>query len=113
MSRTLPDQLVGAHPQMLRVDIEHNPQKLAELRLEIGQSIARAFEAMGITQQEAAHLMHYRDQGTVSRWCRGTERPLFDKLFALEGFEEAWLLVRAKRHPRMDVVTEIRIRGVA
>ena len=53
-------------------------------REEIGRDVERTFGVIGMTKQEAAYAMGYSDAGTVSRWCAGTERPQFDKLFALK-----------------------------
>lgn len=107
------DRLAEAHPQMLRVGIEGERKKLADLRPVIGRLVARAFELLGITKQDAAYRMGYHDAGTVSRWCSAAERPLFDKLFTLDGFEDAWMLALAERNPRMEVETVVKIRRSA
>lgn len=114
MSSTLRDRLANVHPQMLRASSDRDPQKLAEARrAAIGDDVERALALLGLTKQEAAHALGYRDAGVISRWCSGIERPQFDKLFALEGFEDAWLVVLAKRNPRMAVRTVIEIRESA
>lgn len=109
-NRIVVDRLADVHPQMLRVESETDCKKLAELRVVVGRLVERAFELMGITKQDAAYRMGYTDAGTVSRWCSGTERPLFDKLIAIDGFEEAWVLALAARCSRIDVETVVRIR---
>lgn len=112
MSRTLPD----VHPQMLRASIEGDRKHLAERgeadpkRL-LGRSVERALELLGVSKKQAAFAMHYEDAGVISRWCAGTERPLFDKLFAIEGFKRAWLLALVEDgSDGIDVETTIRIR---
>ena len=113
MSPTIPDRLAGVHPKMLRAEHEGHRKDLADLRLVIGLLVARTFELMGITKQDAAYRMQYRDAGTISRWCSGTERPLFDKLFAIEGFEVAYVLAIAERNRSIEVATIVTIRRTA
>lgn len=103
---SIPDRLSGVHPQMLRAEHEDNRKKVAAL-------VARAFTLMGITKQEAAYRMGYTDAGTVSRWCSATERPLFDKLIGLDGFEIAYVLAIAERNAAIDVTTTITVRRIA
>lgn len=104
MPPTVTDQFAAVHPQMLRGDGETARKKL------VGRRVARAFELMGLTKQDAAFRMGYSDAGTVSRWCSGLERPHFDKLNVLDGFEDAYVLATAERHPRMEIVTHVRLR---
>lgn len=117
MDRTVADRLATVQPQMLRagVSAEAKPDRkeLADLRTVVGLLVERAFALMGITKQEAAYRMHYADAGAVSRWCSGTERPLFDKLFALEGFRIAFVTALAESDPAIDLTTTITIRKVA
>ncbi len=113
MSATVPDRLAGVHPKMLRAQSEGHRKDLADLRLVIGILVARTFELMGITKQDAAYRMQYRDAGTISRWCSGTERPLFDKLFTIDGFEVAYVLAIAERNQQIEVTTVVTIRRTA
>jgi hypothetical protein len=117
MDRTVADRLAGVHPQMiaarLRPEAKADRQKLADLRPVIGRLVARALELMGLTQQAAAFTLGYRDQGPVSRWCRGVERPQFDKLFTLDGFRIAYVRAIAEEDPAIDVTTTITIRRIA
>lgn len=118
MDPKVSDPLDGVHPQMLRASLREEAKadrkKFAEdLRPVIGQLVARAFQLMGLSKQEAAYAMKYDDPGTVSRWCSGTERPLFDKLFAIEGFEVAYVLAIAERHQQIEVETVIKVRRIA
>jgi hypothetical protein len=113
MATTVAERLAGVHPQMLRVEHEGDRKKLADLRPVIGQLVERAFALMGISKQDAAFRMGYRDPGTVSRWCTAVERPLFDKLFGLDGFDVAYVLAIAERNARIEVTTAITIRRIA
>jgi hypothetical protein len=117
MAPSITDRLAGVHPQMLRADSEGDRKNLADLRPVIGRLVERAFEVMSprLTKQDAAYRMGYRDAGTVSRWCAGTERPSFDKLFAIAGFSRALLLAmaEAEQDPAIDVTTTITLRRVA
>jgi hypothetical protein len=110
MSPTMSDRLADVHPQMLRAKGEGDRKKLADLRPAVGQLVARAFQLMGITKQDAAYQMHYDDPGTVSRWCSGTERPAFDKLFTLDGFNTAYVQAIAEQDPQLEITTAITIR---
>lgn len=107
------ERLAGVHPQMLKAGSEGDRQKLADLRPLIGQLVARALQLMGITKQDAAYRMGYDDPGTISRWCSGTERPLFDKLFQVPGFDVAYVLAMAERNQAMKVETTVTISRVA
>lgn len=104
---TLDPRLVDVHPQMLKAQSEGDRKKF------VGRWVERAFELMGLKKQDAAWRMGYSDSGVVSRWCSGTERPLFDKLIAIDGFEDAWLLALAERNPHAEVTTQIRLPRVA
>lgn len=106
-STRVTDRLADIHPQSLRVDGEAFRKKLA-----IGKSVGRALEIAGIPQKDAAARMGYQDEGAVvSRWTRGAERPHFDKLFDLEGFEEAWMKARAETNTRVIVRTLIELKA--
>lgn len=90
-------------PQMLRVDGEPDRKKL------VGRDVERSFELLGISKQDAAYRMGYSDPGTISRWCAGTERPHFDKLEAIRGFDQAYMKAKAERIPRTRRVTIIEL----
>jgi hypothetical protein len=114
---TIPDRLATLQPKMLRAGLrteaKGDRKKLADLRPEIGRLVERALELMGLTKQEAAYRLQYADAGAISRWCSATERPLFDKLFTLEGFDIAYVRAIAERNPAIDVDTVITIRRIA
>lgn len=114
MAPTIKAQLDNVHPQMLRVGSESDRKQFADHRGVVGQLVETALDILGLTQQEAAYRMGYRDSGTVSRWCTGTERPQFDKLLLLDGFAEAWVIAIA-RHTKagIDVHTVITVRRSA
>jgi hypothetical protein len=117
MAPSITDRLADVHPPMLRAGLrpeaKADPQKLADLRPVIGRLVERALELLGLTKQEAAYRLQYADAGTISRWCSATERPLFDKLFTLDGFDVAYVRAIAERNPRIDVDTVITIRKIA
>lgn len=103
MATTLQKRLADVHPKMLRVDGEGDRKKL------VGRDVERSLELIGISKQDAAWRMGYSDPGTVSRWCAGTERPHFDKLEQIDGFDEAWMKAKAERNARVTVRTVIEI----
>lgn len=116
MPHSLADRLSTVQPQMLRAagetakrEGETDRKKLADLRPEVGRTVERAIELLGITKQDAAHEMGYADQGVVSRWCSATERPLFDKLFAIHGFRSAWIIALAERDDSIECETVVRV----
>jgi len=86
-------------------------ETLADLRPLIGHFVERAFELMGLSKKEVAYRLQYHDAGTISRWCTGIERPLFDKLFTLDGFDVAYVLAIAERNHRIDAQTVLTIRA--
>lgn len=105
MASTVADRLNSAHPQMLRVESESDRKKLA-----VGRRVERALELLGITKQAAAFAMGYADSGVVSRWCTAVERPLFDKLETIDGFENAYVQALAEKNPRFEILILIRPR---
>jgi len=98
---------------MLRAESEGLRKPLADLRPLIGQLIERALTLAGISKQDAAWRMNYSDAATVSRWCSGTERPAFDKLFTIDGFKAAYMLALAEQDPQIETTTVITIRRIA
>lgn len=108
MNPSMADKLSNVHPQMLKADSEGLRKKLA-----VGRAVERALELLGMTKQEAAFAMGYTDAGTVSRWCSASERPLFDKLFGIERFEECYIVALAEKNARMQVEMIVTIRRTA
>lgn len=116
MSATLPQapsvplrkSLDDVQPRMAKV----LPKRLAEAewRAQIGKSIERSLALSGLTKQELSYAMGYQDQSALSRWIAGVERPLFDKLFAVDLFYDAWVIATAEGNPRVEVKTVIEIR---
>jgi hypothetical protein len=107
MPSTVADPRLELHPQMLRAQSEGDRKKF------VGRLVERALELMSVTKQDAAFRMGYSDSGVISRWCAGSETPLFHKLVALDGFIEAWLVALAEKSTRAEVFTDVRIRRVA
>lgn len=105
MAPTVAKRIEDVHPQMLRMKGEADRKKLADF----GRSLERALELWGKSKQDTAYALGYRDPGTISRWCAGSERPHMEKLLALDGFEEAWMLARAEGNVRVIVRSVIEI----
>jgi hypothetical protein len=102
-----------AQPQTLAAASEPDHKPLADWRRRIGQTIERALELAHLTKQGVSFAMGYQDQGSLSRWMSGVERPHFDKLFAVDRFYDAWVIACAESNPRLDVETTIRVRSAA
>lgn len=100
---SMAERLDGVPRKMLRVDSETHRKK-------VGTRVERALELAGISKQTAAHDMGYSDQGVVSRWCSGIERPQFDKLNTLDGFEDAYIVALAEKNPRVTLETVVRLK---
>jgi len=119
MASTLRDRLDDLHPKMLAASLrddtkaDRKPLAEREWRRQIGQTIERALALAELTKQEISHAMGYSDQSAISRWIAGTERPLLDKLFAVDRFYDAWVIACAEKNPRLEVITEIRVRRIA
>lgn len=113
--RTVDPRLAGVQPQMLAatLDADRKPLADADWRRHIGRTIDRALEIAGVTKQCMSAEMGYRDQGSLSRWIAGVERPHFDKLFAVDRFYDAWIIACAETNPRVEVETLVRIKKVA
>jgi len=110
---SLPDRRLDVPRKMLRADSEADRKPLADLRPAIGRLVDRALVLAGVTKQDAAYRMQYADQGTVSRWCSGLERPAFDKLFTIDGFKAAYVLAIAEQDAAIHVKTIIEIERTA
>jgi len=93
---------------MLRVGDEADRKKFV-----VGKRVERALGLLGVTKQEAAHAMGYPDPGVVSRWCSGAERPQFDKLEMLTGWNGAYIRACAEGDPQIVIETIVKIRGAA
>jgi hypothetical protein len=115
MDKTVAERLADVHPKMLAARDEGDRKPLAERdwRRLVGQTIERALTLAHLTKQEVSYAMGYSDQSAVSRWIAGVERPLFDKLFAVDRFYDAWVIAAAEANPRADVQTVVTIRRTA
>lgn len=112
MDPTLAKRLSDVHPKPVAAHIEGERKPLAacDWRRHIGQTIDRALTLANITKQEMSHAMGYQDQSALSRWISGVERPLLDKLFAIDKFYDAWVIACAEANPRVEVTTQISIK---
>lgn len=115
MADTIARPLPPLHPKMLAARIEGDRKPLAEpdWRRHVGRLIERALALAPLTKQDISHAMGYQDQSAVSRWISGVERPLLDKLFAVDRFYDAWVIACAEANPRIEVTTAITIRRIA
>lgn len=100
--------LDAVQPRMAKAECKRLAE--AEWRTQIGKSIERSLALSGLTKQELSYAMGYQDQSALSRWIAGVERPLFDKLFAVDLFYDAWVIAAAEGNPRVEVKTVIEIR---
>jgi hypothetical protein len=114
MAPTIPDRVAGVQPKMLAAGIEPERKRLAEHegRRRVGTLIDRALALARMTKQELSYAMGYQDQSAVSRWISGVERPLLDKLFAVDRFYDGWVIACAEANPRIAVTTTITIQQV-
>src|SRR5262245_35392839 len=106
MAASVAAKLDSIKGKSVAVDAEDYRKKLA-----IARSVLRALQIAGIPLTVAAADMGYPDATEVSRWVNGAARPHFDKLFALDGFEEAWFKARAEVNPRFHVRTVIELKS--
>lgn len=77
----------------------------------MGAIVERAIELMKSTKYAAAIDMGYADQGVISRWCSGLERPHIDKLIGLPGFAGALIIALAER-PEIDPLSIAEVQTV-
>ena len=115
MASSVDPRLAAVHPKMVAVGFarrasDRKPLAPDDWKRQIGQTIDRALVLARLSKQAVSYAMGYADQSAVSRWIAGTERPLFDKLFAVAGFYEAWLIACADVTPSVDVETTIVVR---
>lgn len=111
------DRLADVHPKMLASTPRQSRKDSAdevEARRAVGRLVVRALEIMGRSKQDVSFEMGYRDEGaTLSRWCSAVERPHFEKLRALKGFDEALIIAIAERNPNLEGEYLIRIKRPA
>lgn len=105
------ERLEMARPSQAKADLK-NLEVASEWRQKVGAAVARTFQLAGLTMKEAAVLLD-RDQGQVSRWVSGAERPQLDALFAVEQLREPLVIALASLTQTIDVTTTISIRRSA
>ena len=94
-------------PKMAKAEFKN--LELEDFRAEIGRAIQRAISIAGRSQKEVAGLIGC-DVAQMARWIAGTERPQFDRLFAVE--ELRWPLIQGLAAlAQAEVITEIRRRA--
>ena len=67
-----------------------------ERRQVIGRVIARAIKFAGRDDKDVWVALEHPDGAQLSRWIRGTERPQFDRLFAIDWMRVPLLLAFAQ-----------------
>lgn len=73
-----------SHPQTLDVASPPDPKKFGEAEArEIGQALDYAIDQARTTKGALASDLKYTDQGVITRWISGSERPQLDRLKAL------------------------------
>jgi ribosome-binding protein aMBF1 (putative translation factor) len=101
------NSLDDVRPEMAKAQLKKI--ELDGFREQIGQSIQRAISIAGRSQKEVAGLIGC-DVAQIARWIAGTERPQFDRLFAVE--ELRWPLIQALAAlAEAEIYTEIRRRA--
>jgi ribosome-binding protein aMBF1 (putative translation factor) len=93
MSRTLANSAATVHrisleevrPEMAKA--EFKKVENVDFRAQIGRVVGRALAMAGLSQKEAAGEIGC-DVAQMARWVAGTERPQFDRLFAVEALRE-------------------------
>lgn len=77
----------AAHLQTLEtvplIQAKASLKNLEDWRELVGRAIQRCLSLAGITQKEAAALLH-RDPAQIQRWIVGSERAQMDTLFSVE-----------------------------
>lgn len=88
-------------------------KNLEQWRELVGQAVQRCLSLAGVTQKEAAALLH-RDPAQVQRWIVGSERAQLDTLFAVEQFRQPLLIALAEMAGAgVSVETTITVKRIA
>lgn len=102
-------------PAMAKADLK----KLeVALKQAIGRCVSQARKSLGWSQKELADAIERvtgepRDVAQLSRWEAGTERPLFDVLWAVEPLRGPLVISLATLSNQIEIDTVIRIRRSA
>ena len=92
------------------------------LKAAIGGAVEDARKSLGWSQKELASAIDKatgvqpgdeRDVAQISRWEKGSERPQFDVLWAVEPLRGPLVIALASLSQQIEVVTEIRVRRSA
>ena len=75
----------------------------------IGAAITRAIAMVGWSQKEAAGHIGV-DASEFGKWCDGTRRPQFDKLFAVQVLQGPLVLSLSKLARDVEVVYQVLVR---
>jgi transcriptional regulator with XRE-family HTH domain len=72
-----------------------------EVRRDAGLNVDEFADALG------------RDSRQVGKWLKGTERPQFETVFAVERFQQPLVLALAKRVRTIEITTQLTARRSA
>ena len=85
-------RLENLRPEMAKVELK----KLeTHWREQIGQAIDYAISLANRTQKEVWVALGHEDGAMLGRWIAGSERPHFDKLFAIEWLRKPLVIALA------------------
>lgn len=103
--------LEDVRPRPAKTDL-NSVEVAKDLRFprELGRAVQVAISLAGLANKEAAGAMGI-DPAQLSRWIAGTERPQFDRLFAVEALRQP-LCVALAQMAGADVHTHIQFRKV-
>ena len=90
----------------------------ADFRADMGRCVERARKALGWSQKQLGDALEQatgekRDVAQISRWEKGSERPQFDVLWAVEPLRGPLVIALASLSEQIEVDTTIRIRRSA
>jgi hypothetical protein len=78
-----------------------------------GQCLDKARLALGWNLDELADHLGRRDPRQIARWISGAERVQLDAVIAVAPLLDAFVIALASLSPRIETVTEIRVRRFA
>lgn len=85
--------LEDVHPKQAKAYLK--PVETVNFAEEIGGAVERAVALAGLSKKEAAAVVGV-EAAQLSRWIAGTERPQFDRLFAVAELREPMVVALAK-----------------
>lgn len=105
-------RLESLQPRMARADLNKVENRPEDWRSRLGSAISQAIAAIGWSQKEAAAALDI-DQGQFAKWIHGTERPQFDRLFAVDVLRGPLVIALARLSGECEITTQISIKRTA